>query len=72
MGFAISPGDLINGLLAAQTRDLRAAMGGPHGGANVMGHPPQSVGKSDHFRGEWVEDAVLRYLHHSLAGIRNL
>ena len=67
MGFAVSPVDLINGLLAAQTRDLRAAAGGPMGPFNSSGQPPLAMRKSDHFRGEWVEDAVLRYLHRRLA-----
>ena len=67
MGFAASPVDLINGMLAAQTRELRQAAGGPMGGYNSAGQPPRALRKSDHYCGEWVEDAVLRFLHRRLA-----
>ena len=67
MGLAVSPVDLINGLLAAQTRELRTAAGGPMGAFNSQGQPPQALRRSQHFRGEWVEDAVLRFLHRRLA-----
>lgn len=64
MGFAHSPVDLINGMLAAQTRELRTAA--PNGAGPGQGQLPKSMRKSEHYRGPWVEDAVLRLLHRQL------
>lgn len=67
MGFAESPMDFIRGLLDAQTLELRVAAGGPAGGYNSGGKAPLAMKGSDHFKGEWVEDAVLKFLHKRMA-----
>ncbi|KAK9807264.1 hypothetical protein WJX73_004980 [Symbiochloris irregularis] len=68
MGFATSPVDFISGLLEEQITELRAAVGGPTGGYSSGGKPPLAMRGSDHFKGEWVEDAVLRGLWASEQG----
>lgn len=60
LAFSQSPVDFTNALIASQGRDLYAA--------SREGTPDfEALRRTDLFKGKWVEDAVLRYLHKNIA-----
>eukprot|EP00899_Mesostigma_viride_P023073 jgi/Mesvir1/3950/Mv22710-RA.1 len=60
LGFAQSPVDFINGLIASQARDLRVVR-------DLAGRDAEKERASSYYEQPWVEDAVVRYLHRRLA-----
>jgi len=52
--------------IASQHRDLRAAAAAEAPAPGQAG-PPGALTRSELFRGRWVEDAVLRFLHRRMA-----
>ena len=60
LAFSQSPVDFMNALIASQGRDLYAS--------SKEGVPDfEALRRTDLFKGKWVEDAVLRYLHRHIA-----